>query len=359
MFAKRAARVIEQLNAKELDALLVTSLPNIQYLTGFTGSTALVLISPQRSWFITDTRYTERVGKTLDPQYTLVDNTGLKLIEEVWPKLEGASAFQCVGFEAAHVNVAQLERLSKAAQFKWEPTEGIVEDLRIVKDEGEIELLRQATALGERIFSELLPLCNADTTEADLAAELYYRAMKYGAESVSFSPIIASGPNSAMPHASFTTQKLVPGAPLTFDMGVRLNGYASDMTRTVFFKDCPKKWEEIYNIVHEAKDAATAAVKPGLKGREIDAVARNIIAGRGYGDNFGHGLGHGVGIEVHEQPRLSKLGEIVLKPGMCTSNEPGIYLPGQGGIRIEDVIVVRENGAENLNKLETGVTVVG
>jgi Xaa-Pro aminopeptidase len=359
MYRERTARLIEQLKASELDALLVTSLPNIQYLSGFTGSTALVLVSPAGSWFITDSRYTERVGKTLEPCFTLVDNTGLKLVEEVLPTLDGATAFKRVGFEAAHMNVAAQQRYSAAAKFTWVPTENLVEDLRIIKDESEIELIRQAVLLGERIFTELLGVCGPDTTENDLAAEISYRAMKYGAEGVSFSPIIATGPNSAMPHASYTSQKLVPGAPLTFDMGVRLNGYISDMTRTVFYKDCPEKWARIYNIVREAKDLAASAIKPGLLGKQIDAVARNIISKQGYGENFGHGLGHGVGIEVHEQPRLAKVSETELKPGMCVTDEPGIYLPGEGGIRIEDILVVRPGGAENLNTLETGIKVIG
>jgi Xaa-Pro aminopeptidase len=359
MYRERVARLMEQLKAQELDALLVTNLPNIQYLTGFTGSTALVLASPGGCWFITDSRYTERVAKTLDPLYTLVDNTALKLVEDVWPKLDGAAAFKRVGFEAAHMSVAAQERYRAAAQFNWVATENIVENLRIVKDEGEIELIRQAVLLGERIFTELCGICGPDTTETDLAAEINYRSMKYGAEGVSFSPIIAAGPNSAMPHASYTLQKLVPGAPLTFDMGVRLNGYISDMTRTVFFKDCPEKWARIYNIVREAKDLAAAAIKPGMTGKQVDAVARNIITKHGYGDNFGHGLGHGVGIEVHELPRLAKVSELVLTPGMCVTDEPGIYLPGEGGIRIEDILVVREGGAENLNTLETGIKVIG
>lgn len=359
MYKERADKIAARLEAEQLDALLVTSLPNIQYLAGFDGSTAMVLIGRNQRWFITDSRYTERVGKTLDKSYELVDNTAKKLIEDLWPTLAGAPDFKRVGFEAPHVNVATHKKLAETAGFELVATSGWVEDLRTVKSEDEVELIRAAVLLNERIFTEVIGLINSSTTESDLAAEIYFRAVKYGAEGVSFSPIVASGPNSAMPHASYTPMKLTEGAPLTFDMGVRLNGYCSDMTRTVFYKDCPEKWARVYNIVREAKDLSEAAIKPGMTGKQVDAVARNIIAKHGYGENFGHGLGHGVGIEVHEQPRLAKVSEQELGPGMVVTDEPGIYLPGDGGIRIEDIIVVREGSSENLNTLPTDVKVVG
>jgi Xaa-Pro aminopeptidase len=240
-----------------------------------------------------------------------------------------------------------------------QPSTMWIENLRMVKDDAELAAIQAAIDLNEAVFSEVAGVVRADMTEADLAAEIFYRGMKKGADGVSFSPIVASGPNSAKPHAGFSTSRLVPGTPLTFDMGMRLNGYCSDMTRTVFLGECTPQWERIYNIVKEAKDSAANAIRPGVTGKTVDSVARDYISEQGHGDHFGHGLGHGIGIEVHEGPRLAKVGELELKPGHVVTNEPGIYLPGEGGIRIEDIFVVTEDGARNMNNLPTEIMVVG
>jgi len=359
MHQVRNDKIKSKLEAEGLDALLVTSLPNIQYLSGFTGSTAMVLVTRENCWFLTDFRYHERVGEEVWDGYTLIDNTGKKLTEEIIPNLADGAKLKKIGFESDYVTHATHANLAKAEGLEFVPTTGWVMDLRMVKDANEIELIRKSVLLNERIFTELLPLIGPDITEADFAAEISYRALRYGAEGISFDPIVASGPNSSKPHAGFTTSKLVPGTPLTFDMGVRLNGYCSDMTRTVFYKDCPAEWVKVYNFVRQAKDAAHAAIKPGKLGKEIDAVARTLIYEAGYEGKFEHGLGHGVGIEVHEMPRLAKPSETVLAPGHVATNEPGIYLPGEGGIRIEDIFVVTADGAENLNTLNTEIQILG
>jgi len=288
-----------------------------------------------------------------------VDNTGKKFAEEILPNLADTATIKQIGFDAAHVTYTALQKLQVADNREFTPTTGWVEDLRIIKDEAEIELLRASVRMNEEVLEACLNIIGPETTEADLAAEIHYQALKRGAQGYSFDPIVASGTNSSKPHAGFTSGKLVPAAPLTIDMGIILDGYCSDMTRTVFYQDCPANWEKIYRLVREAKDQAFAAIRPGKLGREIDAVARDMIYGAGYEGKFEHGLGHGVGIEVHEQPTLSRMGEQELKPGMVVSDEPGIYLPGQGGIRIEDMVVVRENGAENLNELSTELRIVG
>jgi Xaa-Pro aminopeptidase len=231
--------------------------------------------------------------------------------------------------------------------------------MRICKSGPEIQRVRRAIEVNEVIFGEVLGVIGPDVTEADLAAEIEFRALKHGCQGVSFTPIVASGVNSAKPHARFTDSKLVPGAPLTLDMGMKLDGYCSDMTRTVFYRDCPPEWREVYGIVREAKDRAAEAIRPGVAGKGVDKVARDIITAAGYGENFGHGLGHGIGIEVHEGPRLATVGERMLEPGMLVTNEPGIYLPGKGGIRIEDIFLVTDDGSENLNTLPTDIQVVG
>jgi Xaa-Pro aminopeptidase len=358
-FVARCAKLAARLGELELDALLVSSLPNIGYLSGFTGSTALALLTPAERYFITDGRYTVQVAQEVDPSFTLVDNTNRKLLEDVLPGIPGSGAWKRIGFEAGHTVHSTSAKFLASDKWQFIGTESWVEDLRMIKDEAEVALIRAAVVLNERVFTETLATIGPNTTEADLAAEIYFRGVKYGASKVSFDPIIASGANGSKPHARFTSDKLVPETPLTFDMGMRLNGYCSDMTRTVFYKGCPAKWEKIYNTVRAAKDAAFDAVKPGLLGKDIDAVARQVMVDGGLPETFNHGLGHGIGIEVHEAPRLAKTGEVPLQEGMCITDEPGYYIDGVGGMRIEDIFVVREHGAENLNTLDTDIHVVG
>jgi Xaa-Pro aminopeptidase len=357
-YSARLDRLNQGLQSAGLDALLVTYLPNIYYLSGFTGSTATLLVTGARRWFITDFRYHEQFAQQVGGGYELVDNTSKKLIEELLPQLAG-SELRRIGFESDRLPHAQFVKLQALPELSFEPTTLLVDNLRLIKDAEELARLRAAVALNERIFTELRGLIGPETREADLAAEIEYRARHYGAEAASFSPIIASGVNSAKPHAGFTAGKLVPGTPLTIDMGVRLDGYCSDMTRTVFFRDCPPQWEKVYAIVREAKRLAAAAIRPGVTGAAVDAAARLHIADAGHGEHFGHGLGHGVGIEVHEGPRLARTVETALAPGHIVTNEPGIYLPGEGGIRIEDMHLVTADGNENLNRLPDELLVVG
>lgn len=358
MYSARIKQLAGRLEAEGLDALLVTSIPNIMYLSGFTGSTAMLLIGREQRFFMTDFRYLEQVRQQCDPGYTLVDNTNRKLIEDVLPGLPGSAQFARIGFEARHVVFATWEKF-QAEGREFIPTAGWIEDLRSVKSAQEVALIRAAVQLNERVFTEMLSTITAQTTEADLAAEMVGRAIRYGAQERSFTPIIASGDNAAKPHAEFTMRPLVPGAPLTIDMGVLLNGYCSDMTRTVFYKDCPAEWAQVYNTVREAKELAQAAIRPGVAGRDVHGIARDHIAAAGFGEYFNHGLGHGVGIEVHEGPTLSLAGAAPLAPGNIVTVEPGIYLPGKGGIRIEDMFLVTADGGENLNVLHTDLTVVG
>jgi Xaa-Pro aminopeptidase len=357
-YSARCTQLLSRVESDGLNALLVTSLPNISYLSGFTGSTAMLLLTPTDRYFITDGRYTVQVAQEVDPSFTLVDNTNRKLLEDVLPGIAASAGWQKIGFEAAHTTHASS---AKYVGAKWEfvPTESWVEDLRMVKDAAEIELIRAAIRLNERVFSEAIAKIGPDTTEADVAAEIYYLGVKYGASKVSFDPIVASGPNGSKPHARFSSDRLVPGTPITIDMGMRLDGYCSDMTRTVFYKECPPQWEKIYMTVRAAKDAAMAAVKPGLLGKDIDAVARQVMTEQGLPETFNHGLGHGIGVEVHEAPRLAKTGDAALAAGMVITDEPGYYLDGVGGMRIEDIFVVRDSGAENLNTLGTELIVLG
>lgn len=358
MHSARIKRVVERLKAEGVDALLVTYIPNVQYLSGFTGSTAMLLITQDKRYFLTDFRYLEQVKQQCDSGYKIIDNTNKKLVQDILPALPGSAGLKRIGFESRQVAYAMWEKF-KTKGREFVPTSGWIEELRAIKTPAEVELIRAAVRLNEAVFAEMLAQIGPQTTEADLAAEMVYRAIKHGAQERSFTPIIASGDNAAKPHAEFTSRKLVRGAPLTIDMGVQLNGYCSDMTRTVFYWDCPPEWEHVYNIVREAKELGQAAIKPGVAGRDVHRVAREHIAAAGYGEYFNHGLGHGVGMEVHESPALALAGETELKPGNVVTVEPGIYLPGKGGVRIEDIALVTKTGCQNLNALHTDLTVVG
>jgi len=411
MSDRRLQKLRDRLDGAGCDALLVSQLTNILYLSSFRGSAGHLLITPQRQYLITDFRYHERVRREVDPAWELVDNTGLDLTGEVLPRLLSLEKVRRLGFESEHASHDAWTRLSRLARgaaagatagagataetgataeagaiaaagatagagaaagatatamagaagaaVALVPTRGLVEGLREVKEPGEIARIRAAVRLGERIFAELLPMIGPGVTEADLAAEVEYRARRHGATACSFPPIVASGPRAAQPHAGATREPLVPGAPLILDLGVVLDDYCSDMTRTVFFRECPPRWRAIYELVREAKDRAFASVAPGVAARAVDAVAREIIGQAGYGEQFRHGLGHGVGLPFKGGPTLNWTSVDVLRPGHVASCEPGIYLPGEGGVRIEDLFVVTESGAENLNALPTDLLVVG
>lgn len=366
--------------AAGIDALLVTQLPNVFYLSGFTGTTGCLLLTPSTQHFITDFRYHERFrdevlgaaqavspprpaedagqdGKPARPQWQLADNSGRKLVVVLEDLLAGHTAIR-LGIEAEHLTLEQHALLAASTTWQVVQTTRLVEELRMVKDEAELATLHRAAAIGAQVFAELLPLLSPRSTEADIAAEIEYRARKHGASACSFKPIIASGARSALPHAGFTTALLQPATPLLIDMGVIIDGYCSDMTRTVFLGDCPAQWRELYELVDHARDSAQVALLPGVSGIAADAVARDIIAAAGYGAQFGHGLGHGVGIQIHEAPRLTSASPELLAAGHVVTCEPGIYLPGQGGIRIENLCAITASGAENLTPLGTELLVI-
>jgi Xaa-Pro aminopeptidase len=349
-----------------IDAMLVSKLENIHYLSGFTGSTAQLIITVNELFFLTDSRYYEQFKQEVMGGYQLIPfytgTLGGKLAE-----LGSSAGIKKMGVEASALTYAQVLELQENAGMEIAPVSGVVEGLRIIKEPEEVDCLRRAIKLKEEAYSEVIKLLKPDVTEAETAAEFEYRIRLKGARASSFSPIVAFGENSCKPHASFSSRKLVPASPLLFDLGVKLDSYCSDFTRTIFFGGVSPGWEKIYNAVLEAKDAAATLGKPGMTGLEVDKLARDIIVARGfdsYNENgeerkyFGHGLGHGVGLEVHEGPRLHSKSADILEPGMIITIEPGIYLPGQGGVRIEDMYLVTDNGFENLNSLPTDLKVV-
>ncbi len=346
MTQMRLERLRAELDARELDAVLIAKPENRAYLSGFTGSAGLLLISRDRAALITDFRYIEQATAQA-PAFDVVkmestNQAALARLVDEW----GVSR---LGFEGDFLTVDDHRNYQQAAAgCQWTSITGLVEGLRMIKDETEIELMRKAAAIADDAFAQILPLIKPGVLERDLATELEYRMKKLGAEGVAFETIVASGVRSSLPHGVASDKPLEQGDLVTFDFGALYQGYCSDMTRTVMVGEPTDKQREIYGIVLEAQKRGVAACRPGITGKELDAVCRSYIAEKGYGEYFGHGTGHGVGRFIHEGPRVSQRGgDVVLQPGMVVTVEPGIYLPGWGGVRIEDMLLITESGAES------------
>lgn len=329
-----------------VEALLVGSPHNRRYLTGFSGSAGWALVTPEAAVLLVDFRYVDQ-ARAEAPAFEVVEASPDPL-QQLGRVLERLGVLR-VGCERDHVTLGQLERLrERAPGVEWLPVAGVVERLRAVKDEEELAAIRRAAGVAERAFREVLAEVRPGIAERDLAAELEYRMRRAGADGPAFDTIVASGPRSALPHGRAGERRLAPGDFVTFDFGARVDGYCSDCTRTVVLGRADEEQRRVYGLVRHAQEAALAAVRAGVRGREVDAAARGVIEAAGMGERFGHGTGHGVGLEVHEAPRLGRASEDVLAPGMVVTVEPGVYISGWGGVRIEDLVVVREDGAEVL-----------
>ena len=343
----RADRVSERLAARGLDLLLVSDLTNVRYLTGFTGSNALAVLGRDVRRFLTDFRYVERAkAEVTDFDREQAPQDLLAALADGWPP-----GTLRVGFEDDHLSVRTHRRLRETLPVRVDlvAAGGIVEAERQVKETEEIERIRAAAALADEVYGWLREHGLAGRTERDVAVALEHRMRELGAEGPSFASIVASGERSALPHAVPADVPIAPDALVTLDIGARVDGYCSDCTRTWATGSLPEPLVEAYGLVRRAQAEALAAVRPGLEGRTVDAVAREIIDGAGHGEHFGHGLGHGVGLDVHEGPRLARTSETALTAGNVVTVEPGVYLPGLGGVRIEDLVVVAEDGPEVLS----------
>jgi len=337
----RADRVAERLAERELDLLLITDLVNLRYVTGFTGSNGMAVVGRDVRRFVTDFRYVEQAAQQVrDFDREQGPQDFVTALGDGWPDGELR-----VGFEDQHVSVRSHGRLREVIPDRVElvPAGGIVEDLRAVKEPGEIERIAAAAELADEVYGLLREQRLAGRTEREVAFALETEMRRRGAEP-SFPSIVASGPRGALPHAVPTGEAIAPGTLVTLDIGARLDGYCSDCTRTWATGDLADDLAQAYELVARAQAAALAAVRPGPEGREVDAVARDIIEAAGHGEHFGHGLGHGVGLEVHEGPRLARTAETRLVAGNVVTVEPGVYLPGRGGVRIEDLVVVTGDG---------------
>jgi Xaa-Pro aminopeptidase len=352
----RAERLAELLPDVEVDLMLVTDLVNVRYLTGYTGTSGLVLVGPQTRTFVTDFRYVEQAAEEVHPSFER-----RRAPEELVDAVRGALPDGPVrlGFEAAHTSVRAharlLELLDGRAQLVG--TTGLVERLRAVKEPEEIEHIRAAAMLADTAFERLISDGLVGRTERELAIALEFDMRRRGAERASFAPIIAAGPHGALPHAQPREVEIRRGELVVIDWGAELDGYCSDCTRTVAAGEPSGRAREIYELALEAQLAGLNAVKAGAEGRSVDRIARAVIDEGGHGDEFGHGLGHGVGLAVHEAPRLSQRSDDVLATGNVVTVEPGIYVPGALGVRIEDLVVVTDAGADVLTSVSKRLTV--
>ncbi|NLI78501.1 MAG: aminopeptidase P family protein [Candidatus Riflebacteria bacterium] len=343
-FLARQKAVVAQF-PKKVDALLVTNLTNVRYLCGFTGSAGALLLEKGGATFFSDFRYQEQAAQEVGAAAQIVIyktstvEAVLEALKECRPKT--------IGVEGC-LRVDQRETLEKDFAGKVTIVAGLPEKVRQVKDRDEIKALRHAFAIADRAFARLLAHIRPGRTEREIAARLEYLMRREGSDGVSFPTIIATGDHAACPHAQPTDRILKRGEMLKIDFGATFQGYHSDMTRTVFLGKADKKFREIYRIVRKAQKRAIALIKPGASCFDIDKAARDYIAKKGFGDNFGHGLGHALGLDIHEGPAYSPKSKDSLAAGMVLTVEPGIYLPGWGGIRIEDVFVVTDEGPVKL-----------
>ena len=342
----RLTKLRDMIKERGVDALLVGQADNRRYLSGFTGSTGWLLVTARRAVLATDFRYYEQVGRQApDWELARIKTRFTDLLPDLLADLD----VRRLGFESEHLTVAQLETFREAATgVEWQPLKQMVETLRLIKDRAEIEALRRSAALNDAAFVHLLSVIEPGMTERAVAWEIESYLRTHGASKVSFDLIVAAGPNGALPHARPGDHEIQVGEPVVIDMGCILDGYCSDMTRTICLGQAEDKYLEIWDLVLRAQQTALAGIHAGMEGIEADALARRVIEEAGYGDQFGHSLGHGVGLSVHEGPRASRLSKDALQAGMSLTVEPGVYLPGEFGVRIEDLVIIGEEGVENL-----------
>ena len=351
MYARRLALVRERMAKKNLPAYLLTDRMDGYYLTGFTGEDSAVLITPKVVHLISDGRFEESIKA--ECSWAKVSLRKGLLEPEIGSVVRGYRLPK-VGIQADRMTVESQAAIRKAARpVRLVKAPPIVNDLRKFKDEIEVDILLEAIKVAQDAFKAMRRTIRVGQTEIELAARLEYEMKRRGATGPSFPTIVAEGPNAALPHAFPGQRKVKNGSAILFDWGAAYPFYCSDLTRMLFLGKVPAKMRKIYGIVKDAKDKATAAIRPGARMCDVDAVARNHIAKAGFKKYFGHGLGHGLGLYVHEAPSLSWRSQEKLKAGMVVTVEPGIYLPGVGGVRIEDDVLVTDDGARVLSSLST------
>jgi Xaa-Pro aminopeptidase len=354
---QRIEKLRNLMAGNQIDGILITSASNRRYISGFTGSTGYVLISEKNAAFITDFRYVDQ-AKEECPDYEIVNNQR-KMNEALLEKVK-QFGIRHLGFEKDFVSFSQYEQFSQLLDgVKLVPVSGLIEELRIIKDEHELSLIKKAVAIADQTFAHILNYIRPGVREKEIALEIEYYMRKQGASGVSFETIVASGVRSALPHGHASEKVIQEGELVTLDFGAIYQGYVSDITRTVAVGEISPQLRKIYDVVLEAQLAGVQNIKAGMTGKEADALCRDVIMKAGYGEAFGHSTGHGIGLDVHEAPNASTISEVVLKPGMLLTVEPGIYLSGIGGVRIEDDILITETGNEILTQSTKELIILG
>ncbi len=357
--ARRRERLIRQLGQEQVEAYVVSSPVNVSYLTGFSGDSSVLILTGQRVLLVSDSRYVEQIAEECPGLETYVRPPSQKLPEAVAQALDKL-ALHRVAFESSAVTVAELQTLTGLTPAtEWKPVLDRVESLRLSKDESEIAQIREAIRIAENAYLAFRCLLRGSDTEKDLVDALEGYVRRAGGTGTSFPPIVAVGERAALPHAPPTTRTVDSGDMLLVDWGACGAFYKSDLTRTLATRKVPPKLDEVHAVVLKAQQQAIQAIHPGVQAQTVDAAARDVIGAAGYGAQFGHGLGHGFGLQIHEGPFLRPGSEVVLAAGMVCTIEPGIYLPGWGGVRIEDDVLVTPDGCEVLTHLPRGLESLG
>ena len=350
-FYARQRKLRQHLAASRFDSLLLSHLPNIRYLCGFTGSAGFLLVEPGGSTFFSDVRYDRQAHEEVkSAKVVIARKSVLETVGQILGRKKGKTRRWSLGIEADHCTVAEKKRLHAIlpSGIRLKDSPAIIERQRMVKDEDEIQLIRAAVELGAKLFDRGVEVIRPGIKEIEVAAEMELAARRGGAEEMSFPTIIASGARSALPHGRASEKAIAPGAFVVCDFGVILSGYCSDQTRTVWVGGVKKDARPAYEAVREAQQAAIEAVRAGITVGEVDSAARKVLQKAGFGRYFTHSTGHGVGLEIHEGPRVAQGQPEVLQSGMVITIEPGVYFPGKWGIRIEDMVVVTGGGCEVL-----------
>ncbi len=340
----------------KLDGVLITKRENYMYLSGFSGTSANLLITDKKAYLLTDFRYIEQAAKQA-PLFEIVEHKP-SIIDTIY-EIINSEGIKKLGFEDQNTSYSSYKTFTD--KFKGTELTGIgslVDGMRAIKDELEIETINKAVQIADEAFKQVLPIIRPGITELDVAAELEYKMKKLGASGASFETIIASGHRSSMPHGIASEKKLELGDAITMDFGALYNHYCSDITRTIFLGQPAKEMLDIYNIVLDAQLTSEKGAIRGRTGKEVDKIARDIIYQNGYEGKFGHGLGHGVGLEIHESPRLSLGGDTILENNMAVTIEPGIYVEGLGGVRIEDTIIIKNDNPIVLTKAKKDLIIL-
>ena len=349
MYEKRIAKLRGKMSAAKIDAVFLAGDHNRNYLSGFTGNESYSFITMDKAFFITDSRFTEQASQQVEG-YELIETSKNKTIAELLSDLAKESNAGNIGFEEDVLSFKAYSEYKERLRCGFVPMKGMVEEIRMIKDSTELDIMRKAAEIADNAFEHMLKFIQPGMTEREIGIELEMNMKKNGATGLSFPSIVASGTRSSLPHGEATEKRVADGEFLTLDFGCVYKEYCSDMTRTIVLGKPSEKMVEIYKVVLDAQQLAAKSFREGAVAVDVDKIARDYIAKAGYGENFGHSLGHGVGRQVHEAPTIGYRNGTVLKAGMVVTNEPGIYLPGFGGVRIEDIIIITADGSEIMSK---------